>query len=168
MARDQRRAVAGAGGIRRHTNPVQTSIGHQARATDIVRSQKRRCGAAGCAIYQMAACIIVRVLGRKETAEQAFGCGAGAPRTIVGMIRSAQKIERTVFETFCANAKIQGSRWARNHFRVDNARLSNLHARQVCTSMIGFPAKAENCRKSIEVLRRMKGRKTVRKPVIVV
>lgn len=56
------------------------------------------------------------VLGRKETAEQAFAMLApGGTATIVGMIPFGQKIELHGFD-FCASARFKARRWARTTF----------------------------------------------------
>ena len=69
------------------------------------------------------------VLGRKETAEQAFAMLA--PRgtaTIVGMIPFGQKIELHGFD-FLRERRIQGSSMGSNHFRVDMPRLIEFYLR---------------------------------------
>ena len=69
------------------------------------------------------------VLGRKETAEQAFGMLApGGTATIVGMIPFGQKIELHGFD-FLRERRIQGSSMGSNHFRVDMPRLVDFYLR---------------------------------------
>ncbi len=69
------------------------------------------------------------VLGRKETAEQAFAMLApGGTATIVGMIPFGQKIELHGFD-FLRERKIQGSSMGSNHFRVDMPRLVEFYMR---------------------------------------
>jgi S-(hydroxymethyl)glutathione dehydrogenase/alcohol dehydrogenase len=69
------------------------------------------------------------VLGRKETAEQAFAMLApGGTATIVGMIPFGQKIELHGFD-FLRERKIQGSSMGSNHFRVDMPRLIEFYMR---------------------------------------
>ena len=69
------------------------------------------------------------VLGRKETAEQAFAMLApGGTATIVGMIPFGQKIELHGFD-FLRERRIQGSSMGSNHFRVDMPRLVEFYMR---------------------------------------
>src|SRR5436853_244582 len=69
------------------------------------------------------------VLGRKETAEQAFGMlASGGTATIVGMIPFGQKIELHGFD-FLRERRIQGSSMGSNHFRVDMPRLVEFYMR---------------------------------------
>ena len=69
------------------------------------------------------------VLGRKETAEQAFAMlAAGGTATIVGMIPFGQKIELHGFD-FLRERRIQGSSMGSNHFRVDMPRLVEFYMR---------------------------------------
>src|SRR5262249_48341986 len=69
------------------------------------------------------------VLGRKETAEQAFAMLApGGTATIVGMIPFGQKIELHGFD-FLRERKLQGSSMGSNHFRVDMPRLIEFYMR---------------------------------------
>jgi len=69
------------------------------------------------------------VLGRKETAEQAFAMLApGGTATIVGMIPFGQKIELHGVD-FLRERRIQGSAMGSNHFRVDMPRLVEFYLR---------------------------------------
>jgi S-(hydroxymethyl)glutathione dehydrogenase/alcohol dehydrogenase len=69
------------------------------------------------------------VLGRKETAEQAFAMLApGGTATIVGMIPFGQKIELHGFD-FLRERRVQGSSMGSNHFRVDMPRLIEFYMR---------------------------------------
>ena len=123
--------IAGAGRIIAvDTNPAKLQLATKLGATDIVDPAQRRRGASRCATSPMAACNhSFEVLGRKETAEQAFAMLApGGTATIVGMIPFGQKIELHGFD-FLRERKIQGSSMGSNHFRVDMPRLVEFYMR---------------------------------------
>ena len=107
----------------------QTPTGDKTGRDRHRRSQKRRRGAAGARSHQGGVHHSFEVLGRKETAEQAFAMLApGGTATIVGMIPFGQKIELHGFD-FLRERKIQGSSMGSNHFRVDMPRLVEFYMR---------------------------------------
>jgi S-(hydroxymethyl)glutathione dehydrogenase/alcohol dehydrogenase len=123
-------AIAGAGRIIAiDTNPAKLQLATKLGATDIVDPrngdvvQQVRDLTNGGVHYSF------EVLGRKETAEQAFAMLApGGTATIVGMIPFGQKIELHGFD-FLRERKIQGSSMGSNHFRVDMPRLVEFYMR---------------------------------------
>src|SRR6202043_3245590 len=116
--------IAGAGRIIAvDTNPAKLQLATKLGATDIVDPRN------GDVVQQVRDLTkggvhhAFEVLGRKETAEQAFAMLApGGTATIVGMIPFGQKIELHGFD-FLRERKIQGSSMGSNHFRVDMPRL---------------------------------------------
>jgi len=122
--------IAGAGRvIAIDTNPAKLQLATKLGATDIVDP------ANGDVVKQVRALTnggvhhSFEVLGRKETAEQAFAMlAAGGTATIVGMIPFGQKIELHGFD-FLRERKIQGSSMGSNHFRVDMPRLVEFYMR---------------------------------------
>src|SRR5438067_192517 len=107
--------IAGAGRIIAiDTNPAKLQLATKLGATDITNGGVQHS---------------FEVLGRKETAEQAFGMlAAGGTATIVGMIPFGQKIELHGFD-FLRERRIQGSSMGSNHFRVDMPRLVDFYLR---------------------------------------
>src|SRR5512140_997863 len=113
-------AIAGAGRIIAiDTNPAKLQLATKLGATDVVDPRN------GYVVQQVRDLTnggvhhSFEVLGRKETAEQAFAMLApGGTATIVGMIPFGQKIELHGFD-FLRERKIQGSSMGSNHFRVD-------------------------------------------------
>src|SRR6478609_4540633 len=111
--------IAGAGRIIAvDTNPAKLQLATKLGATDIVDPRN------GEVVQQVRELTgggvrhSFEVLGRKETAEQAFAMLApGGTATIVGMIPFGQKIELHGFD-FLRERKIQGSSMGSNHFRV--------------------------------------------------
>src|SRR6266404_6157871 len=111
------------------TNPAKLQLATKLGATDIVDPQN------GDVVQQVRELTgggvhhSFEVLGRKETAEQAFAMLApGGTATIVGMIPFGQKIELHGFD-FLRERKIQGSSMGSNHFRVDMPRLVEFYMR---------------------------------------
>jgi S-(hydroxymethyl)glutathione dehydrogenase/alcohol dehydrogenase len=112
--------IAGAGRIIAiDTNPAKLQLATKLGATDIINP------ADGDVVKQVRDLTnggvhhSFEVLGRKETAEQAFGMlASGGTATIVGMIPFGQKIELHGFD-FLRERRIQGSSMGSNHFRVD-------------------------------------------------
>src|SRR5205809_7053639 len=123
-------AIAGAGRIIAvDTNPVKLQLATKLGATDVVDPRN------GDVVQQVRDLTnggvnhSFEVLGRKETAEQAFAMLApGGTATIVGMIPFGQKIELHGFD-FLRERKIQGSSMGSNHFRVDMPRLVEFYMR---------------------------------------
>src|SRR6266487_1552908 len=123
-------AIAGAGRIIAiDTNPAKLQLATNPGATDIVDPRN------GDVVQQVRELTkggvhhAFEVLGRKETAEQAFAMLApGGTATIVGMIPFGQKIELHGFD-FLRERKIQGSSMGSNHFRVDMPRLVEFYMR---------------------------------------
>jgi len=123
-------AIAGAGRIIAiDTNPAKLQLATKLGATDIIDPnngdvvQQVRDLTKGGVHYSF------EVLGRKETAEQAFAMLApGGTATIVGMIPFGQKIELHGFD-FLRERRIQGSSMGSNHFRVDMPRLVEFYMR---------------------------------------
>ncbi len=122
--------IAGAGRIIAvDTNPAKLQLATKLGATDIVDPRN------GDVVQQVRDLTnggvhhSFEVLGRKETAEQAFAMLApGGTATIVGMIPFGQKIELHGFD-FLRERKIQGSSMGSNHFRVDMPRLIEFYMR---------------------------------------
>src|SRR5712672_241972 len=122
--------IAGAGRIIAvDTNPAKLQLATKLGATDIVDPQN------GDVVQQVRDLTnggvhhSFEVLGRKETAEQAFAMLApGGTATIVGMIPFGQKIELHGFD-FLRERKIQGSSMGSNRFRVDMPRLVEFYMR---------------------------------------
>ena len=122
--------IAGAGRvIAVDTNPAKLQLATKLGATDIVDPRN------GDVVQQVRDLTnggvhhSFEVLGRKETAEQAFAMLApGGTATIVGMIPFGQKIELHGFD-FLRERKIQGSSMGSNHFRVDMPRLVEFYMR---------------------------------------
>jgi S-(hydroxymethyl)glutathione dehydrogenase/alcohol dehydrogenase len=122
--------IAGAGRvIAVDANPAKLQLATKLGATDIVDPQN------GDVVQQVRDLTnggvhhSFEVLGRKETAEQAFAMLApGGTATIVGMIPFGQKIEPHGFD-FLRERKIQGSSMGSNHFRVDMPRLVEFYMR---------------------------------------
>ncbi len=122
--------IAGAGRIIAvDTNPAKLQLATKLGATDIVDPKN------GDVVQQVRDLTnggvhhSFEVLGRKETAEQAFAMLApGGTATIVGMIPFGQKIELHGFD-FLRERKIQGSSMGSNHFRVDMPRLVEFYMR---------------------------------------
>src|SRR6266700_1404413 len=122
--------IAGAGRvIAVDTNPAKLQLATKLGATDIVDPRN------GDVVQQVRELTkggvhhAFEVLGRKETAEQAFAMLApGGTATIVGMIPFGQKIELHGFD-FLRERKIQGSSMGSNHFRVDMPRLVEFYMR---------------------------------------
>ena len=116
--------IAGAGRIIAiDTNPAKLQLATKLGATDIVDPAR------GDVVQQVREITgggvqhSFEVLGRKDTAEQAFAMlAAGGTATIVGMIPFGQKIELHGFD-FLRERKIQGSSMGSNHFRTDMPRL---------------------------------------------
>jgi S-(hydroxymethyl)glutathione dehydrogenase/alcohol dehydrogenase len=111
------------------TNPAKLQLAIKLGATDIINP------AEGDVVKQVRDLTnggvhhAFEVLGRKETAEQAFGMlAAGGTATIVGMIPFGQKIELHGFD-FLRERRIQGSSMGSNHFRVDMPRLVDFYLR---------------------------------------
>ena len=116
-------------GIAVDTNPAKLQLATKLGATDIVDPKN------GDVVQQVRELTgggvhhSFEVLGRKETAEQAFAMLApGGTATIVGMIPFGQKIELHGFD-FLRERKIQGSSMGSNHFRVDMPRLVEFYMR---------------------------------------
>ena len=122
--------IAGAGRIIAiDTNPAKLQLATKLGATDIVDPRN------GDVVQQVRELTkggvhhAFEVLGRKETAEQAFAMLApGGTATIVGMIPFGQKIELHGFD-FLRERRIQGSSMGSNHFRVDMPRLVEFYMR---------------------------------------
>ena len=122
--------IAGAGRIIAiDTNPAKLQLATKLGATDIVDPRN------GDVVQQVRELTkggvhhAFEVLGRKETAEQAFAMLApGGTATIVGMIPFGQKIELHGFD-FLRERRIQGSSMGSNHFRVDMPRLIEFYMR---------------------------------------
>ncbi len=122
--------IAGAGRIIAiDTNPAKLQLATKLGATDIVDPAR------GDVVQQVRELTgggvqhSFEVLGRKDTAEQAFGMlAAGGTATIVGMIPFGQKIELHGFD-FLRERRIQGSSMGSNHFRVDMPRLVDFYMR---------------------------------------
>src|SRR5690348_11966491 len=122
--------IAGAGRIIAvDTNPAKLQLATKLGATDIIDP------ANGDVVQQVRDLTkggvhhAFEVLGRKETAEQAFAMLApGGTATIVGMIPFGQKIELHGFD-FLRERRIQGSSMGSNHFRVDMPRLVEFYMR---------------------------------------
>ncbi|MGA7804025.1 Zn-dependent alcohol dehydrogenase [Bradyrhizobium sp.] len=122
--------IAGAGRIIAvDTNPAKLQLATKLGATDVVDPRN------GDVVQQVRDLTkggvhhAFEVLGRKETAEQAFAMLApGGTATIVGMIPFGQKIELHGFD-FLRERKIQGSSMGSNHFRVDMPRLVEFYLR---------------------------------------
>ena len=122
--------IAGAGRIIAiDTNPAKLQLATKLGATDIVDPRN------GDVVQQVRELTnggvqhSFEVLGRKETAEQAFAMLApGGTATIVGMIPFGQKIELHGFD-FLRERRIQGSSMGSNHFRVDMPRLVEFYMR---------------------------------------
>ena len=122
--------IAGAGRIIAiDTNPAKLQLATKLGATDIIDPRN------GDVVQQVRELTkggvhhAFEVLGRKETAEQAFAMLApGGTATIVGMIPFGQKIELHGFD-FLRERKIQGSSMGSNHFRVDMPRLVEFYMR---------------------------------------
>jgi S-(hydroxymethyl)glutathione dehydrogenase/alcohol dehydrogenase len=122
--------IAGAGRIIAiDTNPAKLQLATKLGATDIVDPRN------GDVVQQVRELTkggvqhAFEVLGRKETAEQAFAMLApGGTATIVGMIPFGQKIELHGFD-FLRERRIQGSSMGSNHFRVDMPRLVEFYLR---------------------------------------
>src|SRR5260370_2471404 len=122
--------IAGAGRvIAVDTNPAKLQLATKLGATDIVDPQN------GDVVQQVRELTgggvhhSFEVLGRKETAEQAFAMLApGGTATIVGMIPFGQKIELHGFD-FLRERKIPGSSFGSHHFRVDMPRLEEFYMR---------------------------------------
>src|SRR6476661_3965691 len=108
--------IAGAGRvIAIDTNPAKLQLATKLGATDIINPADGD--------------VVKQVLGRKETAEQAFAMlASGGTATIVGMIPFGQKIELHGFD-FLRERRIQGSSMGSNHFRVDMPRLVEFYMR---------------------------------------
>jgi S-(hydroxymethyl)glutathione dehydrogenase/alcohol dehydrogenase len=111
------------------TNPAKLQLATKLGATDIINPsngdvmQHVRDLTSGGVQHSF------EVLGRKETAEQAFGMLApGGTATIVGMIPLGQKIELHGFD-FLRERRVQGSSMGSNHFRVDMPRLIEFYMR---------------------------------------
>jgi S-(hydroxymethyl)glutathione dehydrogenase / alcohol dehydrogenase len=123
-------AIAGAGRvIAVDTNPAKLQLATKLGATDVIDPRN------GDVVQQVRDLTnggvhhSFEVLGRKETAEQAFAMLApGGTATIVGMIPFGQKIELHGFD-FLRERKIQGSSMGSNHFRVDMPRLVEFYMR---------------------------------------
>jgi S-(hydroxymethyl)glutathione dehydrogenase / alcohol dehydrogenase len=122
--------IAGAGRIIAiDTNPAKLQLATKLGATDIIDPRN------GDVVQQVRELTkggvhhSFEVLGRKETAEQAFAMLApGGTATIVGMIPFGQKIELHGFD-FLRERRIQGSSMGSNHFRVDMPRLIEFYMR---------------------------------------
>ena len=122
--------IAGAGRIIAiDTNPAKLQLATKLGATDIVDPRN------GDVVQQVRELTkggvhhAFEVLGRKETAEQAFAMLApGGTATVVGMIPFGQKIELHGFD-FLRERRIQGSSMGSNHFRVDMPRLVEFYMR---------------------------------------
>ena len=122
--------IAGAGRIIAiDTNPAKLQLATKLGATDIIDPNN------GDVVQQVRELTkggvhhSFEVLGRKETAEQAFAMLApGGTATIVGMIPFGQKIELHGFD-FLRERRIQGSSMGSNHFRVDMPRLVEFYMR---------------------------------------
>ncbi len=122
--------IAGAGRIIAiDTNPAKLQLATKLGATDIIDPRN------GDVVQQVRELTkggvhhAFEVLGRKETAEQAFAMLApGGTATIVGMIPFGQKIELHGFD-FLRERRIQGSSMGSNHFRVDMPRLVEFYMR---------------------------------------
>src|SRR5438309_782620 len=122
--------IAGAGRIIAiDTNPAKLQLATKLGATDIIDPKN------GDVVQQVRELTkggvhhAFEVLGRKETAEQAFAMLApGGTATIVGMIPFGQKIELHGFD-FLRERRIQGSSMGSNHFRVDMPRLVEFYMR---------------------------------------
>jgi S-(hydroxymethyl)glutathione dehydrogenase/alcohol dehydrogenase len=122
--------IAGAGRIIAiDTNPAKLQLATKLGATDVVDPRN------GDVVQQVRELTkggvhhAFEVLGRKDTAEQAFAMLApGGTATIVGMIPFGQKIELHGFD-FLRERKIQGSSMGSNHFRVDMPRLVEFYLR---------------------------------------
>src|SRR6266699_70947 len=122
-------ALIGCRVIAVETNPAKLQLATKLGATDIVDPRN------GDVVQQVRDLTnggvhhSFEVLGRKETAEQAFAMLApGGTATIVGMIPFGQKIELHGFD-FLRERKIQGSSMGSNHFRVDMPRLVEFYMR---------------------------------------
>jgi S-(hydroxymethyl)glutathione dehydrogenase/alcohol dehydrogenase len=122
--------IAGAGRIIAiDTNPAKLQLATKLGATDIIDPRN------GDVVQQVRELTkggvqhAFEVLGRKETAEQAFAMLVpGGTATIVGMIPFGQKIELHGFD-FLRERRIQGSSMGSNHFRVDMPRLVEFYMR---------------------------------------
>src|ERR1700756_3799226 len=122
--------IAGAGRvIAVDTNPAKLQLATKLGATDLVNPKEGDPVAKVKEITGGGVQYSFEVLGRKETAEQAFAMLApGGAATIVGMIPFGQKIELHGFD-FLRERKIQGSSMGSNHFRVDMPRLVEFYMR---------------------------------------
>ena len=116
-------------GVAIDTNPAKLQLATKLGATDVVDPRN------GDVVQQVRELTkggvhhAFEVLGRKETAEQAFAMLApGGTATIVGMIPFGQKIELHGFD-FLRERRIQGSSMGSNHFRVDMPRLVEFYMR---------------------------------------
>src|SRR6201985_2933372 len=122
--------IAGAGRIIAiDTNPAKLQLATKLGATDIIDPRN------GDVVQQVRDLTkggvnhSFEVLGRKETAEQAFGMLApGGTAIIVRMIPFGQKSELHGFD-FLRERKLQGSSMGSNHFRVDMPRLIEFYMR---------------------------------------
>src|SRR4051794_31459499 len=134
--------IAGAGRvIAVDTNPAKLQLATKLGATDIVDP-------ANGDVVQQVRDLTKRgvhhsfeVLGRKETAAQAFAMlPPGGTATIVGMIPFGQKIELHGF-AFLRERKIRGSSIGSNPFRVDMTRLLEFYMRGKLPLEDGISAK---------------------------
>src|SRR6201999_4061331 len=123
-------AIAGAGRIIAvDVNPAKLQLATKLGATDLVDPKNGDVVQQVREITKGGVQHAFEVLGRKETAEQAFGMLApGGTATIVGMIPFGQKIELHGFD-FLRERRIQGSSMGSNHFRVDMPRLIEFYMR---------------------------------------
>src|SRR3954467_2112958 len=123
-------AIAGAGRIIAiDTNPAKLQLATKLGATDVVDPRNGDVVAQVRELTKGGVHHAFEVLGRKETAEQAFAMLApGGTATIVGMIPFGQKIELHGFD-FLRERRIQGSSMGSNHFRVDMPRLIEFYMR---------------------------------------
>ena len=122
--------IAGAGRIIAiDTNPAKLQLATKLGATDIINPTEGDVVAQVRELTKGGVHHAFEVLGRKETAEQAFAMLApGGTATIVGMIPFGQKIELHGFD-FLRERRIQGSSMGSNHFRVDMPRLIEFYLR---------------------------------------
>ena len=122
--------IAGAGRIIAiDTNPAKLQLATKLGATDIINPADGDVVAQVRELTKGGVHHAFEVLGRKETAEQAFAMLApGGTATIVGMIPFGQKIELHGFD-FLRERRIQGSSMGSNHFRVDMPRLVEFYLR---------------------------------------
>jgi len=116
--------IAGAGRIIAiDTNPAKLQLATKLGATDIINPAEGDVAQQVRDLTKGGVQHAFEVLGRKETAEQAFAMLApGGTATIVGMIPFGQKIELHGFD-FLRERKVQGSSMGSNRFRVDMPRL---------------------------------------------